>query len=120
MHDLAARMTWAITPKYADANHYPTVTVKNAKVSGTPGDVVNVSATTKDPDNNKVSVKWWRFEGNGTYAGAITLDIAEGPTTSFRIPADAQSGDTIHIIAEATDDAKLVLTRYARVVVTVK
>jgi hypothetical protein len=120
MHDLAERMTWAITPKYADANHYPTVTLKPAKISGMPGDVVTVSATVGDPDNDKVSVKWWRFENNGTYAGAVTLDISEGPTTSLRIPADAQSGDTIHIIAEANDDAKLSLTRYARAIVTVQ
>jgi hypothetical protein len=65
-------------------------------------------------------VKWWRFENNGTYAGAVTLDTTEGLTTSFRIPADAKSGDTIHIVAEANDDARLSLTRYARAIVTVK
>jgi hypothetical protein len=89
-------------------------------VSGKPGEVVNLSATTKDPDGNRVSVTWWRFENNGTYAGAVTLDTTEGPTTTFRIPADAKPGDTIHIIAEATDDGRLPLTRYARAVVTVK
>jgi hypothetical protein len=120
MHDLAERMTWAITPRYADANHYPTVTLKAAKLSATPGDVVTLSATARDPDNDHVSVKWWRFENNGTYAGAVTLDATDGLTTSFRIPPDAKSGDTIHIIAEATDDAKLPLTRYARAIVAVK
>jgi hypothetical protein len=120
MHDLAGRMTWAITPKYADANHYPTVSLKNASISGKPGEVVNLTVATKDPDGDKVSVKWWRFENNGTYTGAVTLDTTEGLSTRFRIPADAKSGDTIHIIAEATDDGKLSLTRYARAVVTVK
>ena len=120
MHDLAERMTWAITPKYSGANHYPTVTLKDAKPSGKPGEVVNLSATTNDPDGNNVSVKWWRFENNGTYAGAVTLDAADGPTTSFRIPADAKPGDTIHVIAEATDDGTLALTHWARAVVTVK
>jgi len=120
MHEVAERMTWALTPKYADANHYPTVTLKSAKRSGKPGDVVSLAATTKDPDGNKAIVKWWRFENNGTYAGAVTLDTTEGPTTSVRIPADAKPGDTIHIIAEATDDGKLSLTRYARAVVTVE
>ena len=50
----------------------------------------------------------------------MTLDATESLTTSFRVPADAKSGETIHIIAEATDDGKLALTRYARAVVTVK
>jgi hypothetical protein len=48
-----------------------------------------------------------------------TAATTDGPTT-LRIPADAKSGDTIHIIAEATDDGTLPLTRYARAVVTVK
>jgi hypothetical protein len=120
MNELAERMTWAVTPRYSDANHYPTVTLKGARLSGKPGEVVNLSASTTDPDNDKVSVRWWRFENNGTYPGAITLDTAEGPATSFRIPADAKSGDTIHIIAEANDDGQLSLTRYARSIVTVR
>jgi hypothetical protein len=120
MHDLGERMTWAITPKYADANHYPTVTMKDAALTAKPGELVNLSVTTSDPDGNKVSVKWWRFENNGTYAGPVTLETTDGPTTSFRVPADAKPGDTIHIIAEANDDGKLPLTRYARAVVTVK
>lgn len=120
MNDLAERMTWAMTPKYADANHYPTVTLKSTTLSGKPGDVVNLSVTTKDPDGGNVSVQWWRFENNGTYAGAVTLDTTEGPLTTFRIPADAKPGETIHIIAEANDDGKVPLTRYARAVVTVK
>jgi hypothetical protein len=96
------------------------VSLKNASISGKPGEVVNLTVATKDPDGDKVSVKWWRFENNGTYTGAVTLDTTEGLSTRFRIPADAKSGDTIHIIAEATDDGKLSLTRYARAVVTVK
>ena len=120
MNELAARMTWAVTSRYDDANHYPTITLKNARPSGKPGEVVSLSAITKDPDDDKVSVTWWRFENNGTYPGPVMLDSAEGPTTSFRIPADAKPGDTIHIIAEANDDGKLPLTRYARSVVTVR
>ena len=120
MHELAERMTWAVTPKFSGANHYPTVALKSAKLAGAPGEVVTLSATTKDPDGNKVSVKWWRFENNGTYAGAVTLDTPEGTTTTFKIPADAKPGDTIHIVAEASDDGTLSLTRYARAVVTVK
>jgi hypothetical protein len=119
MHDLAERLTWAVTPKYADANHYPRVALKSPAVSGRAGDVVTLQATTSDPDGDRVSVKWWRFD-NGTYNGTVTLDRTDGTTTSLRIPADAKRGDTIHIIAEASDDRTLSLTRYARAVVTVK
>jgi hypothetical protein len=120
MHDLAERMTWAITPRFDDANHYPTVTLTDATPSGKPGDVVTLRATTTDPDGDTVSVTWWHFENNGTYAGTVAIDATAGPTASVRIPADARAGDTIHIIAEATDEGTLSLTRYARAVVTVK
>ncbi|ODS52962.1 MAG: hypothetical protein ABS36_15800 [Acidobacteria bacterium SCN 69-37] len=120
MHELAERMTWAITPRYADANHYPTVTLKSAAAAERPGEVVTLDVTTTDPDGDAVSVTWWRFDNNGTYAGAVTLDKTAGPSTSFRIPADARSGDTIHIVAEATDNGTLSLTRYARAIVTVR
>jgi len=36
------------------------------------------------------------------------------------VPADAKTGDTIHLIAEVTDSGKPPLTRYARVIVTVR
>ena len=39
---------------------------------------------------------------------------------SVVIPTDAKPGDTIHFIAEVTDDGKPPLTRYARVIVTVR
>ena len=68
------------------------------------------------------SIVQYRLPGGTwtTYAGPVTLDTTEGATTTFRIPADAKPGDTIHVIAEATDDGKLALTRYARAVVTVR
>jgi hypothetical protein len=119
MHDLAARMTWAVTPTYSDANHHPTVRLNRSAVSGSPGAVMALGATTSDPDGDTVSVKWWRVENSGTYAGGVPLDAADGLTTTFRIPPDAAPGDTIHIVAEATDDGRLPLTRYARAVVTV-
>lgn len=119
MHELAERMTWAVTPKYADANHYPSVTLERSAISGRAGDVVRLTAATKDPDGDAVSVTWFPVENTGTYAGAVTLDTADGPTATLRIPADAKPGDVIHVVAEARDHGQLALTRYARAVVTV-
>ena len=77
------------------------------------------SAPSGTAHESRVSLKWWHFENNGTYNGAVTLDTTEGTRTSFRT-ADATRGDTIHIVAEATDEGRLPLTRYARAVVTVE
>jgi hypothetical protein len=46
---------------------------------------------------------------NGTAKGA-----------DLTVPADAKAGDTIHIIAEATDNGKIPLTRYEHFVLTVR
>jgi hypothetical protein len=34
MNELAERMTWAVTPRYDKANHYPSITLKNVRLSG--------------------------------------------------------------------------------------
>jgi hypothetical protein len=49
----------------------------------------------------------------------IELNGADTETVSFTVPEDAKSGDTIHIIAVATDDGPHTLKRYQRVIVTV-
>jgi hypothetical protein len=43
-----------------------------------------------------------------------------GTTTTVAVPADGRSGDTIHVIAEAVDDAPRPLKAYARVILTVR
>jgi hypothetical protein len=121
MNDLAGRLAWATTPRFEDANHYPVIRVRSARISARPDQVVTMTATVTDPDQDPVSVRWWRFESNGTYAGAVTMDQAEGLTGSFRVPGDAKRGDTIHIVAQAEDNStKVPLTYFARTVVTVR
>jgi hypothetical protein len=80
---------------------------------------VNLEVAPSDPDGNKVALRWWRWDDADSYAGAINLERASGTTTRFKVPMDATAGQTIHIIAEATDDGEPALTRYERFVVTV-
>src|SRR5699024_10251984 len=58
-------------------------------------------------------------EEAGTYEGLVDLQVEDG-VASFAVPDDAQSGDTLHLILEATDDGVPALTQYQRVVVTVE
>jgi len=51
---------------------------------------------------------------------ALDLKKADRKTLSFSIPADAKTGDTIHIIFEVKDSGTPPLTRYQHVIVTVK
>jgi hypothetical protein len=119
-HDFAARLKWSVTPTYAAANHEPTVRVDGALTrSAGVGDVVRLRATAADPDRNTVSLTWWHYRDAGTYPGEIAIPDATAHETSFRVPADALPGQTIHVIVEAVDDGTPSLTRYQRVVVTV-
>ncbi len=118
MNGLATRYTWAVTPAFKDANHEPVISAPE-QLTVAPGQVVSIKATVKDPDDNKVLLKWWQFNV-GTYPRAVELKRTTTPTVQFTVPKDAQHGQTIHIILSATDVSSMPLTRYHRVVVTVK
>lgn len=119
-HDFAARFVWATTSRYADANHAPKITVNGARlITARPGQAIALSASAIDPDQDKVSVRWWNWTKAGTYAEPVELRGADTATVQFTAPLDAKPGDTLHLIAEATDDGAPALTRYAHVVVTI-
>lgn len=117
--DFAARFQWATTPAFANANHNPRISLAGPRaIVAKPGERVSLRANTSDPDGDAVKLNWWRWDDADSYAGAVTLEAAaEGATVS--VPSDAKAGDTIHMIAEATDNGSPMLTRYDRVVITV-
>lgn len=118
--DLAARFAWAATPTFAKANHPPQVSARGSRfISAKPGEVVKLSVTTSDPDGNQVAVHWWRWTEAGSYPGSITLTHPTGPDTSLTVPPDGKPTQTVHVIAEATDNGMPPLTRYERFVITV-
>ena len=120
-NDFAARLKWSVTPKFADANHAPKVSIKGAlDVSAKPGATVRLRGDVSDPDHNRVNVTWWQYNDAGTYPGDITFSDPAALTTTFRIPVNAEPGQTIHVILEATDNGTPALTRYQRVIVRVQ
>ena len=120
-NDLAARMLWSVTPRYSDANHPPQVRIKGPlALSAAPGATVQLRGEVSDPDHNAVSVRWWQYNDAGTYPGDITLSNPSALATAFRVPDDAKADQTIDVILEGTDDGTPALTRYQRVVVTVR
>ena len=113
------------------------------------GDEVTLTAVGEDPDGDNLTYRWWRYFEADTYndgvsepelkdfdAGGMVLDRtaevkdAKGLDTielsgtdteevTFTVPADAKSGDTIHMIVEVQDDGAHKLKHYQRVVITV-
>lgn len=120
-NDFAARLKWAVTPKFSDANHPPKVRIVGPlDISARRGSIVNLEGAVSDPDRNAVTVKWWQHNDAGTYPGDITFSTPTALKTTFRVPDDAKPGQTINIILEATDDGTPHLSRYQRMVVIVQ
>ena len=118
--DFAARLKWSVTPKYADANHAPIVIIEGPlNVLASPGTTIRLNGNVSDPDKDKVSLKWWQFQV-GTYPGKLSITNENIAQAKILIPKDAVSGQTIHIILEATDSGSPSLTTYQRLVITVK
>ena len=116
---LAARLKWTVTPSYEDANHEPVISGALA-LSGKPGQTIKLKYEVSDPDGDEISVKWWDYKAASTYKGAVAVADPASACTTFTVPSDAQSGQTIHLILEATDNGTPALNRYLRAIVTVK
>jgi len=118
---LAARADWCIKP-YRESNHAPVVNLAVPKdVEAAAGAAVKLSvAGSTDPDGDRLHYAWWQYREPGTYKGEAAIRDADKAVASVQVPADAKPGETIHLIAEVTDSGKPPITRYARVIVTVK
>ena len=120
-NDFAARLKWSVTPKFSDANHEPKVRVKGPpEVPARPGSTVRLEGEVSDPDKDTVKVTWWQDNAAGTYSGDVRFSDHAALSTSFRVPDDAQPGNTIHVILEATDNGTPPLTRYQRLIVRIQ
>lgn len=121
-NDFAARADWCVK-SYEEANHPPVVVLAHElDLEMYPGGVVELSAKgTYDPDGDKLIYRWWHYQEAGSYKGALVeLENPEKEMALLLVPKDAGEQDTIHVICEVTDDGEPNLTRYQRVIVTIK
>ncbi|MEC7771223.1 MAG: DUF1593 domain-containing protein [Bacteroidota bacterium] len=118
--DFAARLQWSVTKKYNKANHQPKVTIQGPlHVLASPGQKVPLFGEVIDPDGDSVAAKWWQFQV-GTYPNKVKINNSETMNAEIVIPEDVIHGQTIHIVLEATDSGSPSLTRYQRVIITIK
>jgi len=119
-NDWAARADWCVKSP-GEANHSPKVTLKqSADLTAAPGSTVKLTARATDPDGDALSYRWWHYQEAGTYKRNIAIKNATSKSASVTLSPDARSGQTVHLICEVTDDGSPPLTRYQRVVITVK
>jgi hypothetical protein len=124
-NDFRARMDWCVQ-SYAQANHPPKVilngdsslSVKHFEAS--PGEKVSLSASgSTDPDQDDLTYQWTVYPEAGTYSGSLTIENVSSPNADFIAPEVTESA-TVHIILTVTDQGTPALSRYRRIVVTLK
>ena len=124
-HDFAARADWCITDSYEKANHRPDIQIKEGlDFNVAAGETLKLHATATDPDGDYTSIKWWQYFEADTYVEpeantGIAIKGANSDIATIKIPDDAKVGDTIIIVAQATDAGKHSLTYNQQVIITV-
>lgn len=118
--DFANRMKWSVTDSYSAANHEPIVRIEGLlTLLASPGQKVPMYGFASDPDGDDVTVRWWQFH-TGSYPGQVEINTPNSSKAEVLIPEDAVEGQTIHVIFEATDNGSPSLTRYQRLIITIK
>ncbi len=119
--DFAARMDWT-TKDPAHANHPPVVRMPNPdRLTVRSGDWVGLSALgTTDPDGDSLSYHWFQYPEAGTCTAAVQMSGAEDLyERGFAAPKVDQACEA-HFILKVTDKGSPPLTRYRRVIVTIR
>lgn len=118
--DFAARIDWTMLPS-SEVNH-PPIPVISGTLDRTvsSGDVVYLNAEdSRDPDGDSLTYRWWMYEEPGSYKGGLSIKNADQPSTAFMAP-EVMETEKLHIILEVKDQGSPVLTRYERIIVTVR
>ncbi|MDC6389229.1 DUF1593 domain-containing protein [Maribacter sp. PR1] len=115
--DFAARADWCIKT-FEEANHSPEIKIsEGSKINAVPGETITLNVSTFDVDNHPVALNIWCYEEAGS--GKVEVETKQNSAT-IKIPMTTKSGSQFHIIVEGTDTGFPALTRYQRVIITVK
>ena len=120
-NDFKARLDWCVKDR-GGANHPPAPRIaSDAARTAAPGEEIGLDASgSTDPDGDALRFEWIHYAEAGSYRGpALEIRDAASPRASFKAPAVAAAA-TVHVILMVTDAGSPPLTRYRRVVVTVR
>ncbi|WP_326762925.1 DUF1593 domain-containing protein [Streptomyces phaeochromogenes] len=118
-NDFAARMDWAVTDKYRDANHAPVARAADQlRRTVRPGSTVTLNVSpSSDPDGDRLSYSFWQYGDADSAATNVSIKDATKPKASFLVPNEP--GKQIQVIAEVKDDGTPALTSYQRYIFTI-
>lgn len=120
----SAHAQWTIKNQYKQANHHPKAGVMNGlDLNVVPGQKIYLDGVAYDPDGDKLTYKWWRYADADTHEDTGTIKLSNADDLTYKVPENAKTGDTIHLIFEVSDaksnDMYVSLKNYKRVVLTV-
>jgi hypothetical protein len=118
-NDFAARMDWATKP-YDAANHPPVIVLDQpSAITVQSGKQFGLSAHAADPDGDSLTYYWFQYPEAGTYRGLVDIG-AEDMRGIYLTAPKVEKPETIHFIVRVTDKGTPPLSRYKRIIVTVK
>jgi hypothetical protein len=119
-NDFAARMDWCMKD-FEQANHPPVAKLTHANtINAKPGETIELNASSStDPDGDKLSYNWMHYREAGTHPAWVNVDEPNLAKTSVTLPKVTEPA-TVHFVVAVTDNGKPALTRYQRVIISVK
>lgn len=120
-NDFAARMDWC-TQSYENANHPPVpVLTHPEQITVKSGESFTLDAfDTTDPDGDNISFLWFNYPEAGSYKKTINVNGAENVHKAYFTAPKVEKEETAHFILKVTDKGVPALTRYKRIIVTIK
>jgi hypothetical protein len=121
-NDFAARMDWTTRP-YAEANHPPVPVLGHPKtIAVESGEHFRLDARdSTDPDGDSLSFWWFHYPEAGGYEGApLRYAAAENMARITMMAPQVEKPETTHVVLRVTDRGSPPLSRYERVIVTIR
>jgi hypothetical protein len=118
-NDFAARADWCVK-EFNEANHAPVVKADGKLTRDVnPGETVKLSAAATDPDQDKLTFRWWQYSEADSAVATVTIAGSDSAHEANFVAPD-EPGKQVHIILEVTDNGTPSLVSYQRVVCNIK